>query len=69
MGNQTETTPPVLAAELGLVPQPREQLLDVELVVPVYNEQAVLAQTVERLDAYLTANLPYSCLLYTSRCV
>ncbi len=60
MGNQTETTPPVLAAELGLVPQPREQLLDVELVVPVYNEQAVLAQTVERLDAYLTANLPYS---------
>ncbi|MGB3040661.1 MAG: dolichyl-phosphate beta-glucosyltransferase, partial [Candidatus Nanopelagicales bacterium] len=60
MGNQTETTPPVLAAELGLVPQPREQLLDVELVLPVYNEQAVLAQTVERLDAYLTANLPYS---------
>lgn len=61
MGNQTETpAPPVLAGAAAVVPGPRKQLLDVELVLPVYNEQAVLEQTVERLDGYLAANLPYS---------
>ncbi|MFC6880980.1 glycosyltransferase [Actinomadura yumaensis] len=35
----------------------RERL--VEVVVPVHNEQRVLAASVERLHAYLTGNLPY----------
>lgn len=32
----------------------------VELVIPVYNEEADLARSVARLDAYLRAELPYS---------
>jgi putative flippase GtrA len=31
----------------------------VEVVVPVYNEQRVLAESIRRLHAYLTRNLPY----------
>ncbi|MFD1152114.1 glycosyltransferase [Saccharothrix hoggarensis] len=32
----------------------------VELVVPIYNEQQVLATSIRRLHAYLSANFPYS---------
>ncbi|MGI8334714.1 glycosyltransferase [Actinomadura scrupuli] len=32
----------------------------VEVVVPVYNEERVLAASVHRLDTYLTRNFPYS---------
>jgi putative flippase GtrA len=31
----------------------------VEIVIPVYNEQAVLAESVQRLHVYLAENLPY----------
>jgi glycosyltransferase involved in cell wall biosynthesis len=35
------------------------QACSVEVTVPVYNEQKVLADSVRRLHAYLTANLPF----------
>jgi hypothetical protein len=38
-------------------PAPREYL--VEVTVPVYNEEKVLAESVRQLHAYLTANLPF----------
>jgi glycosyltransferase involved in cell wall biosynthesis len=38
-------------------PAPREYLVDV--TVPVYNEEKVLAESVRRLHSYLTANLPF----------
>lgn len=42
----------------GAVPRRRTEL--VEIVIPVYNEERVLADSVERLHAYLVDNLPYS---------
>ena len=39
------------------VPEPRGYL--VEVTVPVYNEEKVLAESVGRLHSYLTANLPF----------
>ncbi|HEV2640739.1 MAG TPA: bifunctional glycosyltransferase family 2/GtrA family protein [Actinocrinis sp.] len=41
----------------GAVPRRRTEL--VEIVIPVYNEQRVLADSVHRLHAYLADNLPY----------
>jgi glycosyltransferase involved in cell wall biosynthesis len=38
-------------------PVPRDYL--VEVTVPVYNEEKVLAESVRRLHSYLTANLPF----------
>jgi glycosyltransferase involved in cell wall biosynthesis len=38
-------------------PAPRSYL--VEVTIPVYNEEKVLAESVRRLHAYLTANLPF----------
>jgi putative flippase GtrA len=47
-----------------LDPQPRagqaQTTVDLDIVVPVYNEQADLAPSVERLHAYLSAHLPMS---------
>ena len=41
----------------GAVPRQRTKL--VEIVIPVYNEEHVLAASVHRLHAYLAANLPF----------
>jgi glycosyltransferase involved in cell wall biosynthesis len=49
----------VLLADLG---QPRAGFAReclVEVTVPVYNEEKVLAESVRKLHAYLTANLPF----------
>ena len=40
-------------------PPPRQRTRLVEIVIPVYNEQLVLADSVDRLHAYLAENLPY----------
>jgi glycosyltransferase involved in cell wall biosynthesis len=39
------------------IPAPRDYLVDV--TVPVYNEEKVLAKSVRQLHSYLTANLPF----------
>jgi glycosyltransferase involved in cell wall biosynthesis len=49
----TETPEPAVAA-----PSPRRPPL-IEVVIPVYNEQAGLDRSVRRLHAFLAANLPY----------
>src|SRR5581483_11558748 len=38
---------------------PRQRTRLVEIVIPVYNEQLVLADSVHRLHEYLAENLPY----------
>ena len=40
-------------------PEPRGRARLVEIVIPVYNEEHVLAQSVHRLHAYLVENFPY----------
>ena len=40
-------------------PEPRGRARLVEIVIPVYNEEHVLAQSVHRLHAYLLENFPY----------
>lgn len=40
-------------------PPSRQRTRLVEIVIPVYNEQLVLADSVHRLHTYLTENLPY----------
>jgi putative flippase GtrA len=39
---------------------PAQRTVDLDVVVPVFNEQSDLAPSVERLHAYLTAHLPVS---------
>ena len=39
---------------------PRSAPPDVEVVVPVYNEEHVVADNVRRLHAYLSNGFPYS---------
>ena len=39
---------------------PSTQLVDVEIVLPVYNEQRVLEGSVRRLDAFLCHGFPFS---------
>jgi putative flippase GtrA len=43
-----------------LTPSPRPALLDVEIVIPVYNEERALATTVYRLHDFLSRHLPFS---------
>ena len=43
----------------GGAPPLRQRTRLVEIVIPVYNEQLVLADSVDRLHAYLAENLPY----------
>jgi putative flippase GtrA len=42
-------------------PADGDQAYAVEIVVPVHNEEAALAASVERLHAYLSASFPFSC--------
>ncbi len=42
------------------VPAPPPAALDVEIVIPVYNEERVLAASVHHLHAFLSAQLPFS---------
>ncbi len=63
MGNQDERTAAssLLLVDHGQEPAvlaPRRDSL-VEVTIPVYNEQKVLADSVRRLHAYLTANFPF----------
>jgi putative flippase GtrA len=50
------------APRLQLVPAaaPETRASQVEIVVPVYNEQAVLRESISRLYAYLTESFPFS---------
>ncbi len=41
-------------------PAPRPTVLDVEIVIPVYNEERTLATTVYRLHDFLSRHLPFS---------
>jgi glycosyltransferase involved in cell wall biosynthesis len=61
MATATEHLQPT-APHLRLVPAPPEepQPADVAIVVPVYNEQAVLRQSISRLHAYLSKSFPFS---------
>jgi glycosyltransferase involved in cell wall biosynthesis len=47
-----------------LVPAPEHQLepvrVDVEVVVPVYNEEATIALSIRRLHRYLSSSMPFS---------
>jgi glycosyltransferase involved in cell wall biosynthesis len=49
----------VLLADLGQPPAGSARECLVEVTVPVYNEEKVLAESVRKLHAYLTANLPF----------
>src|SRR4051794_11808749 len=60
------TSTALLADAPALAPAPRLRLVAgsaaafrVDIVVPVYNEQAALAGSVRRLHEFLTASLPY----------
>jgi glycosyltransferase involved in cell wall biosynthesis len=49
-------SPPVpAAAGLAAIPQPR-----IDIVVPVYNEQAALERSIRRLHGFLAAELPFA---------
>ncbi|MGZ4200118.1 MAG: glycosyltransferase family 2 protein, partial [Thermoleophilia bacterium] len=50
-------TSQTIAPERAPAPAPAPQ---VEIVVPVYNEEGDLARSVLRLHAYLSANLPFT---------
>ncbi|MBV9801326.1 MAG: glycosyltransferase, partial [Solirubrobacterales bacterium] len=56
------TTPePTADARVGWsAPAPPPTVLDVEIVIPVYNEERVLAASVHRLHDFLSAQLPFS---------
>ena len=58
----TVTTPePTADARVGWsAPAPPPTVLDVEIVIPVYNEERVLAASVHRLHDFLSAQLPFS---------
>src|ERR1700728_3193811 len=47
-----------------LVPVPEHQLepvaLDVEVVVPVHNEEQALAVSIQRLHSYLSSSMPFA---------
>jgi putative flippase GtrA len=58
--SMTTTT---LVPPLTIGPSVEELAPDVEIVVPVYNEQAALAMSVERLHRYLTARFPLTWLI------
>ena len=51
------------APTLSLEPSLRPTTADVEVVVPVYNEQDELAASIGRLHSYLTRNFPLSWLI------
>jgi len=42
------------------IPEPQPAVLDVEIVIPVYNEERVLATSVYRLYDFLSSRLPFS---------
>ncbi len=46
------------AAVLRALPHKAEQAPQIDIVVPVYNEEAVLEYTVRRLHRFLSAELP-----------
>ena len=51
---------PGASRSLVFDPEPATDHVVVDLVIPVYNEQAVLPASIGRLHAYLTANLPFT---------
>ena len=51
------------AATLSVEPLLGQQTVDVEIVVPVYNEQDDLAVSISRLHTYLSRNFPLSWLI------
>jgi putative flippase GtrA len=46
-------------AERSTMPSPDPSTIDIDIVVPVFNEESDLAASVHRLDAYLTAHVPF----------
>jgi hypothetical protein len=57
MGGMTVLTPPELSAD------PRRAPLDVEIVIPVYNEAPLLAERITELRRYLDAEFPFRALV------
>ena len=48
------------AAVLRALPPRAEQAPQIDIVVPVFDEEAVLASTVRRLHRFLSAELPFT---------
>jgi glycosyltransferase involved in cell wall biosynthesis len=57
MSELTTSPSPGPRVPLGVVPEPRGPLI--EIAIPVYNEEHVLAASVRRLHAYLIDTFPY----------
>src|SRR6478609_4831836 len=55
----TETLPPPAGSASRTLTRPDIRTTAVDVVIPVYNEQAELASAVHRVHDYLSANLPY----------
>jgi glycosyltransferase involved in cell wall biosynthesis len=51
------------AAVPAVTPAARGPVVDVEIVVPVYNEEATLARSVQRIHDYLNGQFPFSWLI------
>jgi glycosyltransferase involved in cell wall biosynthesis len=56
-GGQAAASSLLLTKDGSRAGAPRERL--VEIAVPVYNEEKILARSVRQLHSYLTANLPF----------
>jgi putative flippase GtrA len=50
-------------AERSTMPSPDAHVLDVEIVVPVFNEEADLEVSVRHLDGYLRAHVPFTSII------
>jgi hypothetical protein len=59
----TITIPQSESMPLVFDPHPDRPLADIEIVIPVYNEEGDLARSVQRLSSYLDAHFPLSWLI------
>ena len=48
------------SAVLRAMPPTAEQAPQIDIVIPVYNEEAVLEHTIRRLHRFLSAELPFT---------
>jgi glycosyltransferase involved in cell wall biosynthesis len=54
-------TPPTAGAAYAVRQIAQPALIDVDIVIPVYNEERALAHSVKRLQRFLRAEMPFSC--------
>ncbi len=52
--------PPCCSRQPGSSPSPPQPAVDVEIVIPTYNEQRALASSIRRLHRFLSNELPFS---------